>query len=330
MPFTNPSVSMSHSPYEQMQRAVDIVNSSPHPSNKIAATVFGLDQDELAFSVSRTNFWPHSIEKHLGHDARIGNSSGTIHAETACLLAAPVTEGASLCITDPFCPNCAKNIAEAGIRTIYIDHKGFDKDFAARRGEHFEDLSIKICEKAGVSIYKLFRKEERVEPVLEIPEGYVPAEAGPVEFEFLSASDHATFEGLVARKRRQHRGRKIAIAIARDGQEGIFGLTARAHPAIGYSIAVDSELIRASQGKYSLMLEPLNRLLMNAPRRGLKIVDRLIFSSGVPTAREQVNMAGAGLSEIYIEDLSKARDEHAFAAMVTLRNAGIIRYREIF
>ena len=321
---------MTHSPYEQMQRAVDIVNSSPHPSNKIAATVFGHDPDGMAFSVSRTNYWPHSIEKHLGFHARIGNSSGTIHAETACLLAAPFTNDAALCITDPFCPNCAKNIAEAGIRTIYIDHKGFDKDFAARRGEHFEDLSIKICEKAGIAVHKLFRKEQRTEPVVEIPDGYIPAEAGPVEFEFLSSADRASFEALVARKRRLHRGRKIAIAVARDAYEGIFGLTARAHPAIGYTIATDGYLIRQHQGKYSVILEPVNRLLMNAPRRGLKIVDGMMFCSVVPTAREQVNMAGAGLTEIYIEELTRARDDNAMAAMTTLKSAGIIAYREIF
>ena len=28
------------------------------------------------------------------------------------------TDGASLCVTDPFCPNCAKNIAEAGIKRV--------------------------------------------------------------------------------------------------------------------------------------------------------------------------------------------------------------------
>jgi deoxycytidylate deaminase len=321
---------MTHSPFEQMQGAVDIVNSSPHPANKIAATVFGHDGEGYDFSVSRTNYWPPAIEHHFGHEARIGASSGTIHAETACLLATPFTGGASLCVTDPFCPNCAKNITEAGIRTIYIDHKGFQKDFAARRREHFEWMSLKICERAGIPIYTMFRKEQRVEPLLSISEDYIPAEDSPVEIESIGAPSRSVFEALVAVKRRHHRGRKIAIVIARDAAGHAFGLTARTHPAIGYSMARDAALIEKMQGKYSFILEPLNRLLMNAPRRGLKILDGLIYSSGVPTAREQVNMAGAGLHEIYIEDFSKARDETAFEAMTMLRNAGIIAYRQIF
>ena len=113
---------MTASPFDEMQRAVDIVGTSPHPANKIAATVFGLDTTGQPFSVSRTNCWPQSIADRIGMDADIGDSSGTIHAETAAIFAAPVTAGAALCVTDPFCPNCAKNIAEAGIRTIYIDH----------------------------------------------------------------------------------------------------------------------------------------------------------------------------------------------------------------
>src|SRR5262245_21403475 len=128
------------SPFAQMQKAVDIVNTSPHPANKIAATIFGRDKTGRGFSLSHTNFWPRAILDHFGMEARIGNASGTIHAETECILASPApTEGASLSITDPFCPNCAKNIAEAGIRTVYIDHKGFKKDFVARRAHAFEN-----------------------------------------------------------------------------------------------------------------------------------------------------------------------------------------------
>ena len=38
---------------------------------------------------------------------------------------------------------------------------GFDLKLCVR------ERSLKICEKAGISIYKLFRKEQRTEPVLE-------------------------------------------------------------------------------------------------------------------------------------------------------------------
>ncbi len=97
------------SPLDAMQAAVNIVLTSPHPTNKVAAAIFS-GADILV----RTNNWPSRIATVLGQDARVGNSSGTVHAEVNCISDFPhPTEGASLCITDPFCPNCAKNIAEA-------------------------------------------------------------------------------------------------------------------------------------------------------------------------------------------------------------------------
>ena len=117
---------MSVSPFAAMQAAVDIVNASPHPVNKIAATLFGVDQSGHAFSISRTNNWAAKIKEKIGTDTMIGSCSGTIHAETACIFAAPYTDGTSLCVTDPFCPNCAKYIVASGISSVYIVHKGFE------------------------------------------------------------------------------------------------------------------------------------------------------------------------------------------------------------
>ena len=171
---------MRPDPYTEMQKAVDIVNTSQHPTNKIAATLFGQDHEGQVFSVSRTNYWPEPILKKIGTTQRIGNSSGTIHAETACIMNAPCTEGASLCVTDPFCPNCAKNMAEAGIKTVYIDHKGFNKDFVARRGDEFENMSMYICESAGISVYEIRRKEKELIPILKIAPAYRPVEDFPV------------------------------------------------------------------------------------------------------------------------------------------------------
>ncbi|MCD8520448.1 MAG: hypothetical protein LRY57_04065 [Alphaproteobacteria bacterium] len=143
-----------------MQRAVDIVLTSPHPTNKIAATLSGKTEDGLDFCISSTNSWPDAILNTIGHGEKIGNSSGTIHAETECILKAPATNGASLFITDPPCPNCVKNMAEAGIKKLYIDHKGFEKDFALRRGDDFSGLSLPLCQEAGMDVYEIRRKEQ--------------------------------------------------------------------------------------------------------------------------------------------------------------------------
>lgn len=313
-----------------MQKAVDIVNTSPHPTNKIAATLCGLDASGRFFSASRTNYWPPAVLRAFGPDARIGSSSGTIHAETECILTAPFTEGASLFITDPFCPNCAKNMAEAGLKTIYIDHKGFDKDFAARRGHHFGSLSMQICEKAGMSVYEIRRKEQKIIPILEIDPAYKPANDSPVRVEPAAAKDTDSFIAMIQKRADTvFRGRRIAAALALDGNGNPFFMTARRHPVVGYSLSRDAGELLQTDGKYSFFLEPVNRLLMNAPRCGLKIVDGLIYSSGVPTSREQVNLIGAGLSRMMIGDRHKARDEDAQDALRMLEDKGILSVRDV-
>lgn len=315
------------SPFDEMQRAVDIVGTSPHPSNKIAATIFSHGADGQPFSVARTNCWPQSVLDAFGMDLDVGDSSGTIHAETAAIFAAPATHGASLCVTDPFCPNCAKNIAEAGIKTIYIDHKGFDKDFAARRGGDFENMSMRVCERAGIAVYEIRRKEQILTPIYIPPPTYRPQEDRPVAVEQLFAADEGQFHILVQQKRSDYTDVNMACAIARGPGRTAHALTALSHPAVGYTIDNDLGALQKTDGKYSFMMEPMNRLLMNAARHGLKIVDGMIYCAQVPTSREQVNIAGAGITSICVGDLTKARDGAALMALRQMQDAGIIEYR---
>lgn len=320
---------MSASPYEEMQRAVDIVGTSPHPTNKIAATIFGEDRAGVFFSLSRTNLWPDSIARTIGTAVDIGDSSGTIHAEVAAILAAPITGGAAVCVTDPFCPNCAKNMAEAGISTIYIDHKGFDKDFAVRRGNDFDSMSMRICERAGISVYEIRRKEQILTPIYIAPHDYVPQQDRPVQIAQIMNDDPQQFDILVAQKRAEHGPYRMACALARGTDGRIFTLTALAHPAVGYTIETDIAALEQTEDKYSFIMEPMNRLLMNAARHGLKLVDGLIYSSQIPTSREQVNMAGAGITSLLVGDSGKARDDSALHAMLQLQTAGIMDYRPL-
>jgi deoxycytidylate deaminase len=311
-------------PFASMQAAVDIVEGSPHPTNKVAATLFG-----EGFSLSKTNYWPESILKSFGTEKEIGNSSGTIHAETACIFDAPqATENASLCVTDPFCPNCAKNIAEAGIRKIYIDHKGFDKDFFQRRSGHFKTLSMLICEKAGISVYELWRKDCRLETIYEPPKGYVPSEDSPVLCEKVGSLSEGVFTHLVAESSHRHEKRRFALVIAHDKDEKLYALTARGHVVTGFTMEdpEDVQLAEKKEDKYTLFQEPVNRLLMYMARRGLKPVQGFFYSSQVPSSREQVNLVGAGVKSLNVGDLTKARDGNAMAAMRELSAAGILRY----
>jgi dCMP deaminase len=315
--------------FDEMQKAVDIVNTSPHPANKIAASIFGTDERGMAYSIARTNFWPQPIMDKIGAALRIGGASGTIHAETAVIFAGSYTNGASLCVTDPFCPNCAKNMAEAGIRTVYIDHKGFDKDFASRRGDEFLNLSMSICEKAGISVYEIRRKEQKLSPILEIPKSYRPAEENPIQVAlFEKTPSLADFAALVRSARMSAsvpEGGKFAMALAADRNRKIFSLLALPHAAPGFA----PDEAEKSDGKYSVVLEPVNRLLMNAPRRGLELLDGFIYCSQAPTAREQVNLVGAGLSLIVIGNRHEARDEASLAALEMLTKAGILKVEEL-
>lgn len=322
---------MSFQQFEEMQKAVDIVNDSPHPVNKIAATIFGHDRQGREFSISRTNYWPELIEARLGKDTDIGDSSGTIHAETACILTSPVTEYASLCVTDPFCPNCAKNIAEAGIKNIYIDHKGFTKDFSSRRGAAFENMSMQICERAGVAVYQLWRKEERLEPIIEFKDQYIPVQDSPLEYERLyGVINRQFFVDFVEKMRHHHRGRRFACAIGRDRVSGnVYSLAARSHPVIGYSMASDAQLLRDPENKYTYMLEPVNRLIMGSARIGVKLIDGMIFCTNIPTSREQVNLIGAGITRVYVEHPNKALDEHAINAKRTVTNARMLDFQSL-
>lgn len=307
------------SPFEQMQKAVDIVNTSLHPTNKIAATLFG-----DGFSVSKTNYWPDSILNAFGTDTDIGSSSGTLHAEIACILASPLTEGASICVTDPFCPNCAKNIAEAGIKTLYIDHKGFDKDFAARRGSHFENMSMQICERAGINVYKVHRKEEKLVPILEIAPGYTPPNDSPVILSILDRIDAGIFADMIADSHANLDGHSFALSLGRTSNGDWAALCARSHLAIGYSKHIEAEELHDG-GKYSFVLEPVNRILMNAARLGITLDKDYLYSSSVPTSRELVNVVGAGFRGLAIGDLQKARDIDALVAIRQLSEKTILK-----
>lgn len=316
-----------------MQAAVDIVGTSPHPANKIAATLAGKNQNGRHFSLSRTNYWPSAIEEKIGRGVRIGNSSGTVHAETACILEAPgPTEGAALFVTDPPCPNCVKNMAEAGIAALYIDHKGFDKDWARRRGDDFETMSMRICQHAGISVYEIRRKEKKLYPILEIPPGYEPPIENPVFLRHCEEPLDANRRGATRQSRlwiesqagamtEQYGGEPFSLARAHDTAGQAFIISAQIHPVVGYT----SETIEDRKDKYSFFQQPVNRIMMGAAaQNGLAIDPGTLYSSRVPTARELVNMIGAGLDQITIGDMTAARDEFGLKALDQLQNSGVL------
>lgn len=304
-----------------MQMAVDAVASSPHPTNKIAATIAGGSEKSAPFAITQTNHWPQAIANTIGSGPEIGNSSGTLHAETACIFEAlrlqRPTQNAAIFITDPPCPNCMKNLAESGITKLYIDHKGFDKDWSKRRGESFEQMSLRIAEKAGIDVHVLYRKEARFEIISKRTADYKPNNENPP----LIHTELENFESALKRAKSAHNGEIFALALAKDSEENPLTLSVGIHPTIGYSY----ESLDDQQNKYSFLLQPLNRLLMIAARNGYKLEPNSIYSSSCPTARELVNFVGAGFEILHIEHEKTARDQFGPLALAQLTKAGILQ-----
>jgi len=314
------------SPFEHMQAAVDIVDSSPHPTNKVAATLAGKDLEGQSFSISRTNHWPDVIRKKLGENTRIGNSSGTIHAETQVLLNSPLSQDGTVYITDPPCPNCVKNMAEAGIKALYLDHKGFDKDFAQRRGHHFESMSMQICEKSGIAVYKIFRKEQRIEDIYAPKPGYTPALEKPVHIQSLSElPDHNALTELISQETERFDNRPFALAASQTPLGLTHLISAEIHPVIGYT----SKAIESKSEKYSFLLQPLNRIMMSASRFGFRLLEKTIYSSRVPTSRELVNYVGAGFTSLMIGNTEHARDDDGLTAAELLAEKHILEIKRL-
>jgi dCMP deaminase len=305
---------------KSMQSAVDIVIGSPHPVNKVAATLLCRHGRQ----VSETNHWPEIILQHFGTETDIGNSSGTLHAEVACILKSSGTEGGALFVTDPPCPNCAKNIAEAGIRHVYIDHKGFDKDFAARRGAQFENMSMQIFARAGINVYEVRRKERRIIPIQISPDNYTPPNDSPVIVSIVPEKTEAIFLDMIADARANLAGENFALALTDMGDGTPASLCARAHLAIGYSKRIDAPELHDDHGKYTFILEPANRILMSAARLDMVLAPGFFYTQTVPTARELVNLVGAGVRTLYIGDATAARDDYALKALKQLSNAKIL------
>lgn len=303
------------------QAAVDIVLTSPHPDSKVAACLFNGRQ-----MCARTNNWPDPILATLGKTARIGDSSGTVHAEVNCIMGYHgKTENAQIAITDPCCPNCAKAIAEAGIKTVYIDHKGFQKDFAARRGDEFKDMSLSIMAHAGISIYEINRKARTITAIYKPPNQFVVPELYPIEVKQRPAPmTKELLRHCIDTAHVKHP--RWGAALATDDNGHIYSLIASTHPAIGYLPETANE-DRSDEGhnkKYDFYLEPLNRLICGAKRYGLDLSEHHIWLSMLPTPRELVNAIGYGIHHLYIGSGELAKKSASQDAASLLTQKGLL------
>lgn len=338
---------MTLSPFQAMQLAVDIVNDSEHDKNKIAACLFhqtpsspdlirGLpdEKDPLVkpkdndiLYIARYNQRPRGLRDHFSPDVKIGQSSQFLHAEVACLFASGfATEGASLCVTDPFCPNCAKAICEAGIQHVYIDHKGLDKDFAKRRGDDFESLSLLIVEKAGISVSIIYRKEERLEPLIAPP--VITRKGSAQGIEFFDWGDNLTIIDYLKKFRARQSRTAWAIAKIKETNEKETGILVFEELTLGMTPHDYAEKRRYSE-KYRLPVDPMNRLLFFCRRKNFTIDDMTIGVNLHPASRALVNAVGYGIKTVYVADQTPDHDPQGQQAADILQDKNLIEIKSV-
>lgn len=311
---------------QYMQSAVDVVLSSEHNTSKVSACAFHPSHPEHE-AVASINTRPEMLRGHFSWDARIGSSSQFLHAEISALFkfGGPM-RGAHLCVTDPFCPNCAKNLAEAGVRAIYIDHKGFQKDFIARNGDEFKSMSMLIAEKAGISAFEVNRKAGTVTPILAQSTLTRPT---PSAIEFFDVEDGMTLEDATRTFKQRLGARETwALAFVREHNGSTRGMLV--FEALPPGITPEDYKIRGNDtGKYRFPIDPLTRLLINARRMGFTLIERRVACARVPSSRALVNSLGMGISNLLLASATPDHDPTGPVALKTLADKKILTITEL-
>jgi len=280
------------SPFEAMQYAVDIVGNSEHPTNKISACLVATDGQWIA----RCNHRPDIFKTHFDWDTKLGSSSQFLHAEMACIFHAdfPVTN-ASLYITDPMCPNCAKAIAESGIKHVYIDHKGMEKDFIKRRGNDFEGLSLLMMQRAGINISIIYRKEHKIEPLKQTIQA-VPLDITPIEIS------------------------------TKYAQTTINDKIITVYEGLPPNITQD-DADNCTSNKYRFYNDPLTRLLIHLSSHHLHT--GTVTCSHHPSSRALVNAVGYGIKEITVQNAITNHGHHGIDSGRLLQKNNIIILKNV-
>lgn len=320
---------MNHDVCNIMQHTLYTAEQSVHAS-KVACTVVGTTNSGEPFAVTGTNYYPESILEVFGPNIKIGNASGSIHAENGTLSRSPRTLNATLFVTVPPCPNCAKDISAAGIKDVFIAASGFESDWYKRRGHYFRDMSMAILNSAGINTYvlDLEKRTQQRHELSNVPENYTPKIENTVHYMQIGRRTvkKKHFKTYIENQHERFGDIPFAAAFTINAR-GEYGMTsARAHPSAGYT---SEEIATLPQEKYSFILQPLNSMNMDNIKHGRKILGNFLFSSTIPTSREQVDMVGAGLDQTYIGDFETSRDKHGIIAMQQLSEAGIVDYKPL-
>jgi len=280
-----------------MQDAVAAALKSKHPTNPIGATLEFSDGTRL----SSSNLYIDALGP---IDQKFGGAGPTIHAEMATILNAikegKITLGAKIYITDPPCPSCMKILVEAGISEIFVDNKGFEKDWYKKRGQDFREMSLSLAGQAGIPIHRLKRNKDKMTAetgllnknlLNECPQK-LPYSA--VEFKQIIEGHTAYIPDLI-KKAKAHFGEDKRIA-AMVGQP-INSTFSGAPMFIAYvqsnavSMHMDGNALTYKSEKYTFEMLAMDRLIASSARHGLMPISPLILSN-YETGSELIDLAG--------------------------------------
>ncbi len=311
--------------FEIMKLALETEEQSEHKTHKVGALLYKDGQ-----KITRHNFWPFELEKHIGRYEKLGSSSTTVHAEMAVIIASKNTENASIYITDLPCPNCAKLITEARISIVYIDAHTHNTPLGLKIKPYFDNVSIPIFKNAGIAVYEMNEPKQTINEIIPPPnDNMLRAIHRPIHKVLLEHSDINMEKFIEISKAQKNNVINInntnyATCYAKSSLGHYVFLHAMPALTIGLSKQNAQEVIK-NQDKYEPTLQPINRLLIACARYGLSIDPDYIYSSQTPTAREFVNMIGAGYTSLYIGDETKCRDEYGLMALEQLKKHNIIK-----
>lgn len=300
---------------QRMQDAVDVVLSSEHDTSKVSACLFDPAGDPAAI-IARANHRPPALKSRFAWQDRIGKSSQFIHAETACLLEyGRSAKGHTICITDPFCPNCAKTLAVSGVSRIFIDHKGMDKDFVQRRSGAFNLVSLEIAQRAGIDVYILYRKEKRFEPLRlsrtpqRPPFPGFSVEAATPDIAAMADDDiSTTLQHIAAQRGLNALPQSAALCLSRaaDGALHIVQATETLPPGLSPQDVAHTQ--PDDTDKYRFPVDALNNLYFTLTREGFKPLGGTVYCNRVPSSRAFVNMLLTDVRTVLIQGLTPDHD----------------------
>ncbi len=305
-----------------MEIALRAENQSDHDDHKVGTLVRGKDSNGDIYEIARANFWPKSLRKYIGETEKLGNASTTVHAEVAAICAAPATENADIYITDLPCPNCAKVIAEASIKNVYIDAHTHNTPLGIKIKPYFDNISTLILNSANINIYEMDVTRKIIEHTYSPSQNALRSIDKPIKHIKISNKD--VNQSYFTKMIEEHKSNAPFAACLTKSLLGQYSfMFAQSHRSIGLS-KEKAEFICKTQSKYEPTLQPINRLLLSCARYGVKIDPKYLYSSQTPTSREFVNMIGAGYTNIIIGDKNKCRDEWGIKALSQLLEHNII------